>query len=245
MTAQANNNPSSAQAQNQQPQRPNPFAGRFSSSSRSGNAPPQNSNQPFGGSLLRRTNANEILWTVSPIYRAFVRFQLAGLGDPFHRLLGTPLNVDYGNPVKVVTVLQTDNELREKLEQLLEAAWVTYEFKGAAILYPWDDEVRKAITQPIQPVYTPPANNNADDDSDDNGDNQDWLNNAKPSRPPETLRAIDLALVLNVLARARSNILVANTPLALEPGFLDQTFITDDPRIVAIARATGTIEEAW
>jgi len=38
---------------------------------------------------------------------------------------------------------------------------------------------------------------------------------------------------------------VANTPLALEAGFLQQSFLCDDPRIVAIARATGCIQEVW
>jgi hypothetical protein len=247
MTTPANNNPGNTQSQQQQ--RPNPFASRLGGTAQrpAGNQPAPNAAPPFGGSLLRRTNPNEILWSVSPIYGAFVRFQLAGLGDPFHRLLGMPLNMDYGNPAKVIAALQQETDLREKLEMLLDQTWATYAFKGAAIMYPWEDEVRKAITQPPQPVYVPPANNNAnnDDDNDDNGDSQEWLTNPKPVRPPETLRAIDLLLVLNVLARVRSNILVTNTPLALEPGFLDQTFISDDPRIVAMARATGSIEEAW
>ncbi len=246
MTNQANNNPGNAQ--NQPPQRPNPFASRLGGTAQrpAGTQPAPNAAPPFGGSLLRRTNPNEILWSVSPIYSAFVRFQLGGLGDPFHRLLGMPFNVEFGNSAKVVAMLQTDSDLHEKLTTLLEQTWLTYGFKGAAILYPWEEDVRKAITQPPQPVYVAPANNaNNDDDSDDNGDSQEWVNNPKPVRPPETLRAIDLSLVLNVLARVRSNILVANTPLALEPGFLEQSFITDDPRLVAMARATGSIEETW
>lgn len=271
MTTPATGTPASTQPNqhipaNQQ-QRPNPFGSRPAASSTSfasrpgqnapaaSNAPAQGTNtgnnSPFGGSLLRRSfgNQNEALqWTVSPLGKVGVRIQLGGLGDPFHRLLGTPLNTEYGNPLKVVQALQQDDELREKLEKLLDEAWESYGFRGAAILYPWDAEVRKAFIQPPQPVQPPANPGNKKDDSNDDAEDDSWLDglaNAPTKGSCECLRAIDVLFVLNILARARTNILVANTQLALEPGFLEQVYVTDDPRIVALARATGCLEEVW
>lgn len=54
----------------------------------------------------------------------------------------------------------------------------------------------------------------------------------------EALRSVDRSLVLNVLGRARSQLLLATTPLALEPGLLDQRLATDDERIVRLVRAS-------
>ena len=53
----------------------------------------------------------------------------------------------------------------------------------------------------------------------------------------EALRSSDPSLVLNVLGRARSQLLLATTPLALEPGLLNQRLATDDERIVGLVRA--------
>ncbi|MBL8163046.1 MAG: hypothetical protein JNJ61_13760, partial [Anaerolineae bacterium] len=43
---------------------------------------------------------------------------------------------------------------------------------------------------------------------------------------------------------ARANILLPNAPLALEGQYLGQSLYTDDPRLIAIAQATGIIEES-
>jgi hypothetical protein len=253
--------PNNAAANSNTQQRPNPFGSRATNSSFT---PRQQQTQPAaapattpatppaagqqGGSLLRRPFGNQqetLHWTVSPLSKTGVRFQLGGLGDPFHRLLGMPLNTEYGNPVNVIKALQDDDELREKLETLLETSWASYGFRGAAMLFPWDAEVRKAFTRSPQPDQPPAANNqNAKEDADDDS----WLDDlAAPTtaRSCECVRAIDLPLVLNILARSRTQILVEGTPLALEPGFLDQVYVTDDPRLVALAQATGCIEEVW
>jgi hypothetical protein len=63
-------------------------------------------------------------------------------------------------------------------------------------------------------------------------------------KPPTILRALDLLLVMNVLARTRSNILLKTAPLALEQQYLGQSLFTDDARLIALVQATGCVEEA-
>jgi hypothetical protein len=219
------------------------------------NANQQNNNgtAPFGsGSRLNRFGQQTIYWTVAPLTNAVIRISLDGLGDPFHRLLGTPLNVEYGKPEKVVAALQSDKDLMEQLSKVLDEAWESYGFKGAALLFPWDEDVKKAYSQPIYPNDSQPDSTNQNNPNDPNNqntydDDADWLDPVTDNHKSNVtcLRAIDLAFVLNILARSRANVVVGNTPLALEPGFLNQTVVCDDPRIVALARATGCIDENW
>lgn len=188
----------------------------------------------------------EALWTIAPLRLEAVRISLEGLGDPFHRLLGTPINAVFSKAAKVVEALGKDEDLLKRLSDVLNEAWTKYEFRGAALLYPWDENIRKAYNQPLQPTPPPPAEKKEGEteDEDYSDDLPDWL--ASPAQKSSfCLRAIDTAFVLNILARTRANVVVGNTPLALEPGFLDQALLCDDPRIVALARATGCIEENW
>jgi hypothetical protein len=109
--------------------------------------------------------------------------------------------------------------------------------------------VKKAYSQPIYPNDSQPDNTNQNNQNDPNSfdDDADWQDTSTDNHKSNVtcLRAIDLAFVLNILARSRANVVVGNTPLALEPGFLSQTVVCDDPRIVALARATGCIDENW
>jgi len=217
-------------------------------SSSSSSSSSSGSSSRFSGFRSRfGSNNQEIEWTIQPLQRTAVCFRLEGLGDPFHRLLGTELNIDYGDPQNAVKALQEDAELHNSLAEILEIAWEQYDLTGAVLVYPFTDTVRKAYINAPKPDDPPPRRpkKSGDDEEDDETEDED----NKPEQPPqkyaECLRALDLALVINVLARVRSNIVVNGTPLALEPGFLDQAFICDDPRVVALARATGCIEEAW
>jgi hypothetical protein len=240
------NNANANQNQNNNP------ASRFGTANNSNNA---NANQnngtaPFGsGSRFNRFGQQTIYWTVAPLEDAVIRIALDGLGDPFHRLLGTPLNIEYGKPEKVVAAIQSDKDLMERLSKVLDDAWASYNYQGAALLFPWDDDVKKAYSQPIYPNDSQPDNTNQNNQNDPNSldDDVDWQDTATDNHKSNVtcLRAIDLAFVLNILARSRANVVVGNTPLALEPGFLSQTVVCDDPRIVALARATGCIDENW
>jgi hypothetical protein len=227
-------------------QKKSPFGGsRFGSSRFSGSSSNNNSNKSSSSSSSRsrfssRFSRETIEWTVQPFHQSVVRLTLEGLGDPFHRLLGRKIDPDMSKPVKVAELLQQEPSLKEELVDVLNNAWESYEFTGAALLYPSDSHISMAYTKPIYPM----PEQETDDDSEDEDQADENPEDAYRS-PYECLRAIDVAFVMNVLARTRANVIVADTPLALEAAFLQQTFICDDPRITSIARATGCIGEQW
>ncbi|MEL6307319.1 MAG: hypothetical protein AAFN11_01660 [Chloroflexota bacterium] len=200
----------------------------------------------FGSS--RFASREEISWTVMPATNTAIRISLEGLGDPLHRLLGHPINVRYSNPHHLTKALADDPELSEKLAVALDEAWEGLNFKGAALLYDWDDRIKKAFIEMPQPLPPKPPKKEDDDasDEDDDSDPLSWLDDIGIApHQSKQLRAIDVAFVMNILARSRAGVLVGNTPLALEPGFLEGSVICEDPRIVDLARATGCIDEKW
>lgn len=230
-----------------------PFRSSSSSSSSSSSNNQQNnspfgsppSGSRFGGSRLSRFGRTSLDWTIAPLHERIVRFSLDGLGDPFQRLLGLPLDVEMRSLENIVKRLQEDEALAEQLAAALDKQWASYEFQGAALLMPYEDNVRRAYVDALQPAAPPPENQSSDDDDDEYYDDDDDEAPVTENRKVAKLRAIDLGLVLNVLARSRANVLVGNTPLALEAGFLRQTLICDDPRIVALVEATGSIDDMW
>ena len=52
--------------------------------------------------------------------------------------------------------------------------------------------------------------------------------------------ATDRVVVLNVLARARTAVLLGAAPAVLDPEYLGRDLASDDPRIVALVEATGS-----
>lgn len=246
MSSDANNNP----------QRPS-SGGASSAQSSSAQSTNSNSSQQRSSSLFGLRNRQQSTplpqWTIAPLASSAARFDLKGLGDPFHRLLGLPLNSEFGEASRVVAALQEDSELREKLILRLDEFWSAYAFSGAVLLYPWEDSVRRAYSEPThpQPILRKPADDAEAEPSPDPLDeelDEEW----EPSSPfgpqrkqRECMRAIDLALVFNVLGRARGAVLVADTPLALEAGFLDRVVVVDDDRVIAMVKATGYLEEVW
>lgn len=211
------------------------------------------------GGLARRASFTnpKLEWIIRPSADTIVRFDLSGLGDPFHRLLNTPLNLDYSDPKAAIRALLGDKKVQKKLETTLEKAWKAQQKQvtGAMLLYLWSDAIknvfvvpRTARTPQPQPPVPPNANNQnqpepAEPVDDPNKAPYTIFNDL--DAPLKCLRSIDLALIFNVLARTRSQILLAETPLALEPAFLGLSLVTDDPRLVALVRATGCIEENW
>jgi hypothetical protein len=163
------------------------------------------------------------------VYAQLVRFELNGLGDPFHRLLGTPLNVEMGDPENAIKQIEAGGELVENIVDRLESAWAGYKLTGAALLYPW----RKELWQVM-------AGRTVGSETEEESDYED-----DRRKPPAIYRALDMVLVLNILARTRANILVHDAALALEGQYLSQSLYSDDPRIVALALATGCIEETF
>ncbi len=179
-------------------------------------------------------------WTIAPLSNVGIRFHLDGLGDPFHRLLGTDLDIQYGEVDAVIRRLQEDEEVREGITAILDEAWATYSFDGAILLYVWNDHVRKAFAEAPYPTKPPVLQK-----GDQNQEEPSQAEVQPIASNIECLRAIDITLVLNILARTRADILIHNTPLALEEAFLRQSFVCDDPRLVALSQATGCIKERW
>lgn len=228
-----------SQQQNQPPQnRPQsplsrPFGSGQAASNASGARPNTASaspNPPASGSRLGglpRFGANRANWRIVSVTNVVVRFDLDGLGDPFHRLLGAPLAAEYGDYEQAIKAIETGGPLVKELEAVLENTWQDYKLLGAVLLYPWRKELPQAMVGRVS---------EADEEDEEYEDE-------KPS-PPVFLRALDLRLVMNVLARTRSNILLSRAPLGLEQQYLGQSLFTDDSRLVLLARATGCIEEA-
>ncbi len=231
----------------------NPFrssSSRFSRSSGSGSSgsssqsspplPSRPSSSRFG-SLGSRFGSSTIEFEIRPVQSTFVRFDLAGLGDPFHRIMGIDLNLDHADPKLVAKTITEGGKAVDDLIEHLDLTWKSYDLHGASIVYAWQDEIRRAIGTKAPA----PAASNDDDLHDDDDNDED----NKPEIPKETrkapvcLRAIDHNLVMNVLGRTRSGILLAEASLSLDEGFISRSLISDDPRLVALARATGCLEE--
>ncbi|MBE0690910.1 MAG: hypothetical protein IH587_12400 [Anaerolineae bacterium] len=128
-----------------------------------------------------------------------------------------PLSPPPPSPAQIfAATLEGNAEAEEALQATLDTAWGEDPFVGAALVYSWRPEVKTALVARFQTI----------------------------EQPPVIWRATDPLLVLNVLSRARTHVLLGNAPPALERGFLDRILYTDDPRIVALAQASGATEIA-
>lgn len=246
--APANNaNANANNQQNQQQSSSSRFGSRFGSSNSNNNN--QNNNQqnslPGRSSLGSRFSGrtpfsdNTRSWTIQPLQKTVVRFELAGLGDPFARLLDYPLNAEYSNVRTLASVLEEKSEAVLELEGCLDAIWQGYGLEGAVMLYKWNQKAWKTIT-------LPPTQDNQNKGNNDNDDEYYDEDDAKtvPQKPIFTCyRAIDVGLVLNILLRARSQVLVANAPPVFSSQYLLRSIMTDDPRVVDLVLATGFMEE--
>jgi hypothetical protein len=224
-------------SQSNQPTRPaNPFtsSSRFAagSSGSGGSAPSTPPPAPRPSSLGTRL-PTRMDWRVVAVSPTYVRFDLDGLGDPFYRLLGKRLVVDFGNPEAVMKAIEGGGEDVQEIAARLDAAWEEYNLGGAILLYRWTKDMRYVLSGQIPP----------DQDELDDEEAQPSYYEDDKRKPPTILRAMDMLLVMNVLARARSNILLSASPLALEGEYLRQSYIADDSRLVALAQATGCVEE--
>lgn len=182
---------------------------------------------------------------IVPMLRAVVRFELAGLGDPFYRLLGHPLNADLGDVTKLAALLEAGGEAVDALTAKLDEIWEAYQLNGASLVYPYDSETALVMANPQPMAAHIPNRRNADNNNDD--DIPQWLQNSQPSGASNAsavyFRALDLALTLNVLGRSRSQVLIAHAPIVYDSRMLVRSLITEDPRLVALARASGAFIE--
>ncbi len=167
-----------------------------------------------------------------PMHKTLVRFELKGLGDPFFRLLGHELNPEFGDYRRVTAELERGGEAVRALEDLLNQSWNSYGLQGAMLVYPWNENLWKGIATPAA----------ARQESSD----EETISHTAvlPAVTYARLRAIDLSLVINVLARSRSQVLMTRAPLVFSSGYLNRSLVTDDPRLVELIRATGYLEES-
>lgn len=215
----------------QQSKPANPFASALAAGSAQGNATPPPAARPPG--TRSPFGAPRVNWQIIPVFQHLVRFELNGLGDPFYRVLGKPVSLQMSDPKAVIQALQSAGEAVAELTGRLDTAWQEYDLRGAVLMYTWREEIRQRGAAKPSP---PPS------DTDDNDGLDEGIEEVKPA-PVTILRSLDVLLVLNMLCRTRVNILLPTAALALEGQYLKQSLITDDPRIVALARATGCIEE--
>lgn len=194
---------------------------------------------PFANNANNQNN-NTRNWTMQPAYGTVVRFDLRGLGDPFYRLMNKELDPGLGDSRAVTKKLEEGGETVAELQTMLDEAWAKYELQGALLVYNWNAETWRQIAQPAPTTQTTTENNGNSDDFYEDDENKQ-----QPNKPLFTcLRAIDVGLVLNVLGRSRSQLLIARAPLLFAQQYLNRSIMSDDPRLVTLAKATGYIEES-
>jgi hypothetical protein len=187
-------------------------------------------------------------WTITPMRDAGIKIAFQGIGDPLFRILGRSLDKSLSDVKILVERLDGDDELCQQLITKLDEAWEVYDFRGAVMMHVVRKNIQEAFTLPIMPIVEPEPQEDTEntENADDNNGNlktPQWLQLQSTPSPYKIYRAVDATFVLNILGRVRGNILVEDTPLALELGFLNQAYICDDTRIVELALATGAIEE--
>jgi hypothetical protein len=203
------------------PSRP-PF-GRPNNPPASQPSQPSRLGSPFG-------TQNQRGWQMQPIQKTVVRFDLRGMGDPFYRILGRDLQAEYGDLKVLAAALEKGDESTHELQVALNKAWESYRLQGAALVYNWNADTWRNVTTP------PPA------PAQENGEEE--LQQTPP--PPvlfTSLRSIDLQLILNVLTRSRSQVLLTRAPIVFSQEYLTRSLMSDDPRLVLLAKATGYLEE--
>ncbi len=150
-------------------------------------------------------------------------FPILSTGEIVARFELTSVPASLWNPVlderlsaeDAITLFESNKALVERAKAELDAAWTRYNFRGAALMYAWRDELRHALNNRLMTL----------------------------KRPTVYLYITDPVLVLNILGRSRASLLLTDAPLALERVFLNRILATDDPRLIQFARDAGSREE--
>lgn len=208
---------------------------RFGSgASNNNNASNTNNNAPAPSPSPFRSlpSREQIEYALLPLHKVAVRFELKGLGDPFYRLLGHEVNTEHSDSRLVVRKLEQGGDDANAIRTLMDSVWEKYGLKGALMVYTMENE--NLVKQLNAPSFMPKKDLFDDDDDNDKKE--------EPPKPAvKVLRAIDIMLVLNVLARARTQVLLATSPVMFNQHYLNRAIVSDDPRLVALAMATGVI----
>lgn len=188
-----------------------------SNSHRPGRAAAAATSRPGAPSGLRsRFGSAPVNLHIVPVGSAIVCFSLEGLGGSLRYILGDNLPVAGGNYETILESTENDQQALKTIQHNLDSVWADYDLQGAMLVYQWEESMRDTLLHSAR------------------------IDNSKAI----ILRAFDPMLVLNVLARARENLLQPGAPLALEKSYLERTLISDDQRLVRLVQTSGYFEEA-
>ena len=147
-----------------------------------------------------------------PLVDEIVCFDLAAVQWESQRLLKI---VGAARPVTgMLKSIEADQMAAAAFRQELDQRWAAYHLRGAALVFDWREDLRIGMALRLNAIQ----------------------------RAPNYLTATDPLLVVNVLARARGALLLANAPLALERSFVDRVLASTDQRLIEYARAYGCVE---
>jgi hypothetical protein len=202
--------------------KPNSFAGAMLSRLASARSTPQQaiptgSSRPSTRTLpsLPRFGQSRTDWEVFPTGDTLVRFSLDGLGGSLRRFITSESAVS-GSYQSIIQSLHDDPAALSGLTQALNQSWESYALTGAMLVYPHQPETDLIVAQTA----------------------------SLTGRRPVYLRATDPLLVLNVLARARVNLLQPRAALSFDEAQLNRPLLSDDSRLIQLVQHSGYIEEA-
>jgi hypothetical protein len=147
------------------------------------------------------------MWEILSMTDMLVAFDLAAVAEALVTEFDLPTDAP---PVETfLTLLVKNKPFAEALRERLDEAWQGFDLHGAFLVFNWRDEIKQAVNARLVSVKEAAV---------------------------YTL-ARDPLLVLNVLGRARTSLLLATAPLALDRPFLMRSLVCDDARLVKLARA--------
>ncbi len=172
---------------------------------------------PPPGGLFSRLGARSTLDYVA-MHDMLIMFDLADAAPMLYEMLNIepPIkddgSTDLHDPKPLIAALDKDRTLVELLKPRLNDYWKPLHFVGAIHIYDWREEVKEAAVRRLNAIKAPPV----------------------------YMRASDPLLILNVLARARSYLLIPGAALALDRPFLERVILTDDPRVLNFSTSPFT-----
>jgi hypothetical protein len=168
-----------------------------------------------GSTLASRFGPARTAWEILPFSPVVARFSLEGLGGSLQRILGSDLADNIGTYDAIIHSIEKNKDAMNALVASLETTWASCALTGAILVHAWEQDTKQVI-----------------------------LAHAKVTNEKAMcLRALDPLLVVNVLARSRTNLLQPRAPLALEQAYLERSLISDDARLVKLVQSSGYFEE--
>lgn len=153
------------------------------------------------------------MWEILSMTDTLVAFDLPAIADALVTEFNLPSDAP---PVETfLALVEKDKPFADTLRQRLDEAWEAYQLRGAFLVFNWRDEIKQAVNARLAAV----------------------------KEPAVYTRARDPLFVLNVLGRARTSLLLAAAPVALDRPFLMRSLACDDARIHKLAHARASSVE--